>query len=210
MSSKNGSLGGKIYTGKSSRIWLALLLSVLIHGAAVALAEIHRQPLPVPPAIGEPETTIDFVPSSPQVEPPPPSEDPEVEAPPVAQPQNDFPELASPPPRQSRKLAAPPIPHPPVVRSGPSITGARALAFRAPRPEYPYEARRSRITGEGVALLTIDPSSGRVVDATMVKSTGSAVLDQASIAGFRRWRFKIGTQTTVRCPITFTLTGAQF
>lgn len=29
----------------------------------------------------------------------------------------------------------------------------KAVALRAPAPEYPYEARRLRITGSGVALL---------------------------------------------------------
>ena len=87
---------------------------------------------------------------------------------------------------------------------------AKVLAVRAPRPEYPYEARRQKITGEGIALMNVDPVSGSVADVTMLKSTGSPVLDNATLSGFRRWRFKPGSPSKVRIPITFTMTGAQY
>jgi protein TonB len=87
---------------------------------------------------------------------------------------------------------------------------AKVLALSAPRPEYPYEARRQRITGEGVVAMTVDPATGHVSSVSMSKSTGSPFLDNAALAGFRRWRFKPGTVSSVRCPITFTLTGASY
>ena len=34
-----------------------------------------------------------------------------------------------------------------------SITGAKAIAIFAPKPEYPYEARSRHITGSGVCGL---------------------------------------------------------
>ena len=37
-----------------------------------------------------------------------------------------------------------------------SMSSAKAVAVSAPRPEYPYEARRSKITGSGVCVMTVD------------------------------------------------------
>ncbi len=90
------------------------------------------------------------------------------------------------------------------------LSSAKVFAVSAPRPEYPYEARRQRVTGDGIALLTIDPGTGNVVQATMTKSTGNQFLDSAAISGFKRWRFKPGTVASVTCPITFTLTVASY
>ena len=84
------------------------------------------------------------------------------------------------------------------------------MAINAPRPEYPYEARRQRITGEGIVAMTVNPLTGKVSDVSMSKSTGSPFLDNAALTGFQRWRFKPGTVSSVRCPITFTLTGASY
>jgi TonB family protein len=84
------------------------------------------------------------------------------------------------------------------------------LAISAPRPEYPYEARRRKVTGDGIAIITVDPRSGNVVAVTMSKSTGNSYLDNAAVAGFKRWRFKRGTVSSVTCPVTFTLTGAAY
>jgi len=90
------------------------------------------------------------------------------------------------------------------------IASAKVLALNAPRPEYPYEARRQKITGNGVAVMRVDPGSGSVTDVTMAKSTGNVFLDNATVAGFRRWRFKPGSVSTVTCPVTFTLSGASY
>ncbi|CAN5809432.1 hypothetical protein BH20VER1_BH20VER1_02170 [soil metagenome] len=87
---------------------------------------------------------------------------------------------------------------------------AKVLALSAPRPEYPYEARRQRAIGSGVVLLTVDYGSGRVTHAQMLRSTGHASLDQAALIGFRRWRFAPGTAARVQVPITYTLSGASY
>lgn len=89
-------------------------------------------------------------------------------------------------------------------------SAAKVFAVNAPRPEYPYEARRQKITGEGVVAITVDSATGAVTDVIVRKSTGHAFLDNAALSGFRRWRFKPGTVSTVTCPITFTLTGAAY
>jgi len=46
--------------------------------------------------------------------------------------------------------------------------------------------------GSGVANLTVDPTNGLVVGATMETSIGSQILDNATLSAFRRWRFKPG------------------
>ena len=91
-----------------------------------------------------------------------------------------------------------------------NLSSARVLALNAPRPEYPYEARRQKITGDGIVTMTIDPVSGHVIEVTMSKSTGSAFLDNAALGGFKRWRFKPGTVSSVTCPVTFTLSGVSY
>src|SRR4051794_12498951 len=80
---------------------------------------------------------------------------------------------------------------------------ARAVAVFAPRPDYPYKARRARITGSGVAILQVDAVTGKVTSCQMAPSTGSVVLDAAALDAFRQWRFTPGTIKEVRIPITF-------
>ena len=75
-----------------------------------------------------------------------------------------------------------------------------------PRVTYPYQARRDRITGSGIILVELD-RSGNVKAASMAPSTGSAILDQAALDGFRRARFKPGTPSPIKIPISFTLRG---
>lgn len=85
-----------------------------------------------------------------------------------------------------------------------------SLATHAPRPEYPYEARRLGLTGSGIVKIEVDPESGRVTSARMDPSTGHAILDKAATDAFRLWRFKPGLVRRVRSPITFTTTGTPF
>ena len=91
-----------------------------------------------------------------------------------------------------------------------SISGAKALAINSPRPEYPYEARSRHIMGSGICVVTVDTGSGNVTDATMAKSIGSPILDNSATSAFRRWRFKPGTVSKVKIPITFTMSGASY
>src|SRR5262249_60532205 len=58
-----------------------------------------------------------------------------------------------------------------------SLRSVKAMVTYAPRPAYPYEARRQRITGSGTALLTVDPTWGTVTDVQLVQSCGNGVLD---------------------------------
>lgn len=101
---------------------------------------------------------------------------------------------------------------------GPSVFRGTTASWRsiktmmtyAPRPVYPYEARRQRVTGSGIALLTVDQISGGVTDAMMARSCGNAFLDKSTLDALRRWRFKSGAPTRVQVPITYTLTGISY
>jgi TonB family protein len=84
-----------------------------------------------------------------------------------------------------------------------SLSVAQSMAESAPLPEYPYEARHANVTGSGVCLMMVDPASGRVSNAVMTQSTGNAVLDKVTTETFRRWRFKPGTVSEVRVPISY-------
>ena len=64
------------------------------------------------------------------------------------------------------------------------MSGAKVLAINAPRPEYPYEARRQHATGSGVAVLHVDLASGNVTSVALEQSTGHAILDAATVSAF--------------------------
>jgi TonB family protein len=91
-----------------------------------------------------------------------------------------------------------------------SISTAKSLATYAPRPQYPYEARSRHITGRGVCVVEVDAESGSVTSASMASGIGNPTLDKAALRAFRQWRFKPGSVSKVRIPITFTTTGAQY
>ena len=82
---------------------------------------------------------------------------------------------------------------------------ATAFAIKAPPPDYPYEARKARLSGAGVAIMRLDRATGVVTDVVMSPSTGHKVLDNAAMRAFRQWRFKPGTIAMVRLPITFAM-----
>ena len=203
------------------QVFAAIGAAVAVHLAAVGIAALK----PVEP---EAEATMDleqvaevtFEQAPPNPEPTPPPE--EMEEP---EPLDAPPEPTDPPEFQEEKPTPPPKPRTdkpkpvaPIARpqvagppAGPmSMSSAKAVAVSAPRPEYPYEARRAKMTGSGVCVMTVDTSSGAVTSAVMAQSTGSPVLDNAAVSAFKRWRFKPGTVARVRTPITFTMTGAQY
>src|SRR4029453_17477804 len=91
-----------------------------------------------------------------------------------------------------------------------SISSAKALATYAPRPQYPYEARSRHVTGSGVCVVEGGPGGGGRTSASMASSIGNPILDNAALSAFRQWRFKPGSVSKVKIPITFTMTGAQY
>ena len=202
-----------LYRPKTSwRVGVAFGAAALIHFGAIALANVHRvENTGGPPSANEfPEITLE----PPETVIDPPAQNPDPLPTPPPQVDESFPEDRSTPPplrRQINKMITPirkPSNHGSAASL--SLSSAKVLAVSAPPPEYPYEARRQRITGNGVVTIAVDPASGRVSDVSMLKSTGNPFLDNAAITGFRRWRFKPGTLSSVTCPITFTLTGATY
>jgi TonB family protein len=121
-------------------------------------------------------------------------------------------EERTPPPKKPQAQKFTPIKAPQTAgRPGTvSISTAKALATYAPRPQYPYQARSRHITGRGVCVVEVDPGSGSVTSASMASSIGSPILDNAARSAFRQWRFKPGSVSKVRIPITFTTTGAEY
>ncbi len=212
--------GPLLYNGPPRwQVFAALGGALAIHAVAAVIAGLHPEEQvadlqAIPEAVIE--ASIEQAP--PEPEPTPPEEEPEpVEAPPEPQTPPEFVEeqpTPPPKPRTEKPKPAAPIARPApqgLPKAGPmSMSSAKAVAVSAPRPEYPYEARRARATGSGVCVMTVDVSSGAVTSAEMATSTGNPILDNAATSAFRRWRFKPGTVSKVRTPITFTMTGAQF
>lgn len=196
------------------RIGAALGAAALIHFAAIALASIHRHDqLSELPPWDDSSPPLEIIPDSPidSATPPPDVVDP----PPILKIANEsmFPEdrpTPTPVRRPITKLTTPILKVKGTTIGFVSLSSARVSALSAPRPEYPYEARRQKVTGNGIVVMTVDSITGRVTDVVMEASTGSSVLDNAAIAGFRKWRFKPGTASRVKSPITFTMTGAQY
>jgi TonB family protein len=193
------------------RIWLAFGCAAVLHLAAIALARNEPEPASfLPPTDNGVDVVIDPTPNQTPVQPvePLPTEPSELEKSDEA-----FPEESSTPAKIRRKNWKPfHLIRPKLVAgvSGPSLGSVKALAIFAPRPEYPYEARRQRTTGSGLIFLTINSSIGNVTDARMAQSTGSPILDNSAISALSRWRFRSGTVTRVQVPITYTLSGASY
>jgi periplasmic protein TonB len=199
--------------GPRWRIGVALGAAALIHFAAIALASIHQreQINDLPPA-EESGPTIEVEPQSPTDDPTTP---PDMIDSPTPNPTDESigpEERSTPAPihHQTTRLTTPIVNVRSATIGSQGLSSARVSALSAPRLEYPYEARRQKITGSGIAIITVDPVNGNVTSVAMEASTGSPVLDNAAVTGFRRWRFKPGTVSRVKSPITYTLTGAQY
>jgi TonB family protein len=193
------------------RIGAALGVAALIHLAAIAVASMYPpEQIDDISSAGPPEITLQ--PSSPPDDSTPP---PETVAPNPSQDTTDklfADERTVQPPirRQDNKRVAPIVKVQSTSPGSLRLSSAKIVALSARRPEYPYEARRQRITGSGIVAMTVDPATGMVIDVSMWQSTGSPYLDNAAITGFRKWRFKPGTAFRIKSPITYTLTGAAY
>src|SRR5215469_3781247 len=182
--------------------WTALGAALAIHLTAVAVSQRHEAPaVDLPP---QPPQLVEATLAPPEATPPP-EDIPIPEPPPPPDVQPEFVEERTPPPRQPTAAKFTPIKSP-----GPmSMSRAKALATYAPRPQYPYEARSRHVTGSGVCVVWVGPS-GSVSGASMAQSIGNPILDNAALSAFRQWRFKPGSVSKVKIPITFTMTGAQY
>jgi|ERR1043166_94848 TonB family protein len=190
-------------------IWVAFVCAIAVHVTAVVFAENRSKPVSSTWGSEPDEAVIGTIDSqSPQrdeVSPPeqtlpPPDDD--------AFPQED----STPRPVHPHKRTPVTSTRSTNIATGRSMNAGslKALALYAPLPAYPYEARRGGITGSGIARLTVNPEVGSVIDAQMAQSTGSVVLDNATVETLRRWHFKPGGASKIDVPITYTLTGASY
>jgi TonB family protein len=196
-------------------VWTAFGCTAVICTGAVVAAMKHEAPAVDLSDI--PTATIEATLAPAEEQPTPPPEDiPIPEAPPMPQEIPEFHEENTPPPKQQQKQTKPTapikapqagLPKPPGTMS---ISSAKALAISAPRPTYPYEARSRHIMGSGVCVVSVDVSSGAVTDASMAQSIGNPILDNSAVSAFRQWRFRPGTVSKVKIPITFTMAGASY
>jgi TonB family protein len=192
----------------SWQFWAAFGGAVFIEAASVLIAGIKHEA----PAIDLsqiPTATVEAT-LQPEDQPTPPPEDiPIQEPPPIPEVAPEFHEEKPPPPKTNKPTG--PVKAPQGVTGTMSITGAKAIAIYAPKPEYPYEARSRHVTGSGVAVLSVDTASGNVTDASMAQSIGNPILDNSTVSTFRRWRFAPGKcAPKVKVPITYTMTGASY
>ena len=74
----------------------------------------------------------------------------------------------------------------------------------APGAAYPEEAQKTKTTGSGVYELRID-KAGKISAVVIVKSSGSAILDEAATTAFKKWRFKPGVFQLVRIPVSWSV-----
>jgi TonB family protein len=84
-----------------------------------------------------------------------------------------------------------------------SLSVAQSMAISAPLPAFTYEVKRRNLTGSGICVVTVDTATGTVTEATMFQSTGSPLLDKLTTQTFKSWRFKPGTVSQVRVPISY-------
>ncbi len=193
----------------------ALAGAILLEAAAVAVASLHAPvSIPTDPGITQDEFSAEgvFI-TEVQPEPtPPPEETPPAIPPDPVDPADFVIEQPIPPPHPQNPSKSQPKVAALVAKGtqvGPIDLGStKGNLTSAPRPSYPYEARRAKQTGSGKFLLTFD-AAGSVTQVTLIQSTGSQILDQVSMSTFRRWRCRPGVYKQAYVPITFTLTGAR-
>jgi len=190
------------------QFYAALGGAVFLHLAAIGIAAIKHE-APVVDLSQIPTATVEAM-LQPEDQPTPPPEDIPIPEPPPVPDVSEFREEKPPPPRNAVKPTGP-VKAPQGVTGTMSISGAKAVAIFAPKPDYPYEARSRHVMGSGVCVLTVDVASGNVTDATMAQSIGSPILDNSTTSTFRRWRFRPGqVAPKVKVPITYTMTGASY
>jgi TonB family protein len=192
----------------SWQFWASFGAAILIEAGSVVIAGMKHEP-PVVDLADIPTATVEAT-LQPEDQPTPPPEDiPIQEPPPIPEVAPEFHEEKPPPPKTNKPTG--PVKAPQAVTGTMSITGAKAVAIFAPKPDYPYEARSRHQTGSGVCVLSVDTASGNVTDASMAQSIGSPILDNATVSTFRRWRFRPGAAAPkVKVPITYTMTGASY
>ena len=174
----------------------ALIGAIALEAAAVAVAGLHQpEPATFVDGFQEPAPAEVYLTEVPPESTPPPDQIPPPMPLPPTQPNEFILEVpATPPPgRENRATKS----NPPVVKANKasfnrvSLTSPESSMLAAPRPSYPYEARRARKTGSGKFLLRFNPA-GQVIEVRVVRSTGSDLLDQVTLRSLQEWRRRPG------------------
>ena len=194
-----------------------IFLSILCSSIAFGASQVARAQDAASPRLLEPAITVKATPtprpkkqtSGPSVEIP--TEEASEKPPSIAEETPRAEELATPAPPTEKKTrakrratpAAQPGPAELPIVGTMSLSAAKAVALSTPIPDYPYQARRAHITWSGVCVMTVDTASGSVTSAVMDQSTGNGILDKVTTDTFRKWRFKPGTVSQIRVPISY-------
>src|SRR5438552_7141417 len=80
----------------------------------------------------------------------------------------------------------------------------RHLLLYAIRPEYPFDKWHHVVTGTGIFELRFDYETGHLREIHIVKSTGSPMLDRATIDSLKHWKAKPRALNAVLVPVEFT------
>ena len=161
--------------GHRWRVGMAFSAALLIHFAAITLANVHRVEKTGGPPFTDDFPIVYFEPPVTVADPAPDDPDP-LPTPPRTD--ETFPDERSTPPPIRRATGKPIAP---IVKMNQGFanrgpwSSAKALALHAPRPEYPYEARRQKITGDGIVAMTIDPVTGKCQQRLNVEKHGQSL-----------------------------------
>ncbi|HEY1582416.1 MAG TPA: TonB family protein [Chthoniobacterales bacterium] len=90
-----------------------------------------------------------------------------------------------------------------------SSAGAQADLLFHPSPKYPVSELYKYREGEGGYLIRFNRETGVAQEVTVIKSAGSASLDETVTATLRRWRAKPHTINKVYVPVSFSIAGEQ-
>lgn len=164
---------------------------------------------PTPPPDSTPEPT----PPPDEAETPPPTEDPDMTEPeatpsPPPKPKAPRPAATPAPANAKRGAVARPGQVDGNVDSSTRLTGTPGgskigQGWKLPKPNYPYQARASRVQGSGSVRVSTS-ASGNVISATIVQSAGSGVLDSNTIQ-FAKSNWSGPPNATTTVPITYKL-----
>ena len=173
--------------------WVACFAVVLLaHVVAVAKLLEHSDFADAPPgseaveldlALGDPQEQIDpiqYTPPKPVEQEVKPQQEPEQKEAEVALPKEVQPETPTPveatPPQEEQEAKAPPKVSAEVVRKWQMTLNTRLNQYK----RYPTQARTRHHEGRVVVAFTLD-TDGHVVNSKIVKSSGSALLDQETL-----------------------------
>jgi TonB family protein len=90
-------------------------------------------------------------------------------------------------------------PPPPQVFTGPDLG---RYFERIWLPDYPFAARRNRVSGRGTYRAYLE-ASGKVTRVIVIKSAGSRDLDDAVVLAALKWKGRPGKKREVDFPMAF-------